>query len=653
MKKWKSPVGLDWKKGLFGLAVAAMVLLLCFAEAPKKSLLLAAACVAAGLLKLKIRRDWLKYMLGGAVALALLTVTFHTVPTFLGLVGFGMNIGKQLGWGWNVYFYNELCIGVVILLIFVICGKWRLSVALGTFAMSVLSLINGFIHQFRGRELMYLDLFSVGTAMNVADQYHPDMNPFMWFRIGIWAALILLLFAIPGTQKRWSVKPRLGVLAVNCLLILTLVLTNMTRPCWTWGAKGTYINGFYLNFYLGFRDSFISAPETYDPEAIKGEEEAYPAEEQTGTGQLPNILVIMNESFSDFRFMDENLRTNIPVMPFLDSLEENTIRGKAAVSIFGGNTANSEFEFLTGHSMAFLPEGTLPYQFYIEEELFSLPWLLRSYGYETFATHPYLSSGWDRTQAYPLLGFEGYSFQEDYPNENLLRKYISDQEMYEYILEKLENQGDDPLFLFGITMQNHGGYEYEGDLFEQRIWLEDYPGYPMAEQYLSLINYSDQALEYLLTELEKDPRDTVVLFFGDHLPKVETSFYNELRQKDDGTLESHMLQYTVPFVIWANFDIPEGTVECTSLNYLGRYLLETAGLELPAFYRFLEQMEQTVPAVCAMGYYSPETGSWQSVDEARGEEALWLERYRNLQYNSMFDRENLSSHFFGQYFASK
>lgn len=649
MRKLRSLVGLNWKKGLLGLLAAAGVLLLCFPEAPKKSLLLAAACLAAGAVKLNLRDTRWKYLLGGAVTAASVILMCQITPVFLGMVGFGMKIRTTIDWEWEIYLYNSICVLLVILVVFLISGRWRLSVAAGTFAMGTFALINGFIHQFRGRELIYLDLYSVRTALNVAEQYTPRMDAFMWFYIGIWAALMLALFAIPGADRRRGGRCRLAALGVEAALILLLVLGTSDRPSWTWGAKGTFMNGYYLNFYLSFRDSFVSEPEAYSPEAVEQEQMRYPAGTGVQEKDMPNILVVMNESFADLRYLESGLRTNIPVMPFLDSLEENTIRGKAVVSIFGGNTANSEFEFLTGNTMAFLPSGTLPYQFYIEEELFSLPWLLAQQGYETFATHPYLSNGWDRTRVYPLLGFGGYSFQEDYPNENLLRNYVSDQEMYEYLLQMLRDREDAPLFLFGVTMQNHGAYSYEGERFRQTVWLEDYKGYPEAEQYLSLVNYSDQALEYLLTELEAFEEDTVVLFFGDHLPKLESTFYEELNRGSTTSLANQMLQYTVPFFVWANFDIQEQTVECTSLNYLGRYLLETAGVELPPYYQFLKEMEQVIPAVSAEGYYSATAGTWLPLSEAQGGEAQWLERYANLQHNSMFDRENRSEHFFGQY----
>ena len=211
----------------------------------------------------------------------------------------------------------------------------------------------------------------------------------------------------------------------------------------------------------------------------------------------------------------------------------------------------------------------------------------------------------------------------------------------------MKNKTEEPLFLFGITMQNHGDYIYTGEGYTQTVYLEDYAmEHPMAEQYLSLLNESDKAMEQFFLELNALEEDTVVLFFGDHFPQVEGDFFTEVHGGEFETLSEQMLQYTVPFFLWANYDIPEQTVECTSLNYLGRYLLETAGLELPAYYRFLKDLEEVIPAINGFGYYSADRREFLPLSWAEGEEADWLNRYAVLQYNGMFERQEKSRIFF-------
>ena len=98
--------------------------------------------------------------------------------------------------------------------------------------------------------------------------------------------------------------------------------------------------------------------------------------------------------------------------------------------MYGGGTANSEYEFLTGGSMSNLPEGSIVYQQYISQTTYSLPWLMNGLGYRTMATHPFTSSGWNRPAVYPFFGFSESTFAEAYPWKDLLREFVSDREMY-------------------------------------------------------------------------------------------------------------------------------------------------------------------------------------------------------------------------------
>ena len=94
--------------------------------------------------------------------------------------------------------------------------------------------------------------------------------------------------------------------------------------------------------------------------------------------------------------------------------------GKLYVSVKGGNTANTEFEFLTGNSMGFLPAGSVPYQQYIKQEQPSLASHLGALGYVTSALHPYRAKRAGRDKVYPLLGFDNTYFQNDFENATKL-----------------------------------------------------------------------------------------------------------------------------------------------------------------------------------------------------------------------------------------
>ena len=112
------------------------------------------------------------------------------------------------------------------------------------------------------------------------------------------------------------------------------------------------------------------------------------------------------------------------------------------------------------------------------------------------------------------------------------------------------------------------------------------------------------------------------------------------------TLEELEALYTVPFFIWTNYDTPEENVEITSLNFLSTMALERAGIDLPPYHQFLAELMEVVPAINARGYYSVDKGRYLHVENAFGEEYLWISKYKSLQYNSLFDRKNISEEFF-------
>lgn len=408
--------------------------------------------------------------------------------------------------------------------------------------------------------------------------------------------------------------------------------------------EGTEKNGYSLNFVLKFGNSTVPLPEGYGPETVDKLEQQYVTNISSPEKQ-PTVIVIMNETFADLKVLGNELQTSKEIIPFFNSLDKNTIRGYALSSVFGGRTANSEYEFLSGNTMGFLPADSLVYQQFIKvRENYTLMSSLKELEYNCYAMHPADSKNWARESTYPLLGFDDSYFVDDFPQENLLRGHVSDQEMYEQLISLYEEKSrDENLFLFGITMQNHSGYDDPN--FPAEIQLEGYSKeYPDVEQYLTLLRYSDQALQYLVEYFEAVEDDVVILFFGDHMPRLDDVFYRETHGGDYTTLDEQMLQYMVPFAIWANYDIEEQYIPCTSLNFLSNYLFETMGTTLPAYNAFLLDVNEVIPAMNSIGYYSKSKERFIPYSEATGIEAEILHQYQILQYNCLLDSDR--SHVF-------
>lgn len=652
MKNQAFRITFDKKKAVLGALLGVLFMVLIFTQrnthlydnvgmgkAYLAGIPLALVFFVVGLVKIESDRPAVQLVLNllwsGAVGIALLMWTHCAVDT---ISFWNLRIVPILG---NLAVYFALA-----MLLYAITLRWKLSISVASLLLFMWSVANGLVWQFRGKEIVCSDLAAAGTALSVAGQYIPELTLRITIGLSVWLLMMFAQFSVPKFTCGKKLRGRIIAVATLVIMVVTVVFGVNHVVLLTYSTRGTTTNGTYLNFLKSIEDSIIKEPEGYSPEVIDTMAAAYP---EVSNEAGPNIIVVMNESFADLSVLGSELSTNQAVTPFFDSLKENVIRGYALTPAFGGATANAEFEFLTGHNMGFLPSGSYPYQQYIYDNVAALPWVLQEIGYDSFATHPMLATGWSRNKIYPMIGFEESTFMDDYPQKNLIREHISDQETYEYVMEKMYAKEDGAKqFLFCITMQNHGGYRYEGPNYTKHIELTGYnQDYPQAEQYLSVLHESDKALQYLITSLEDYPEDTVLLFFGDHLPNVEAEFFTELHGKPLETLDELAKKRTVPFFVWANYDIPEKTLEeNTCLSYLSLYLLEAAGIELPPYYQFLQQMEDVVPSMNNQGYYSRFQGCMIPYKDAAGEEKAWLDQYAMMQYHNLFDGENRNEIFF-------
>ena len=534
-------------------------------------------------------------------------------------------------------------------LLYLVTGRVRLTAGLTTGLFVFVGLANRYIIHFRGRTIFPGDLLSLQTAANVAGNYDYTPDAVQLHCLLALALFLLLLWKVPkrpGRQRpHWQAVFPVAALCAAYLAVFfqTDFLRQVEIEPSLWTTRG---NGFVLNFSVCLRYSSVEEPEDYSQETLAAiqleTEKDWTADPDAAGAERPvNLIVIMNESFADLTEVFD-LETNEDPLPFFHSLTENTIRGTAYSSVFGGTTANSEYEFLTGNTMAFLPEGTVPFHMYVGADEPNLGGQLKSLGYHTVFMHPYLASGWNRRAVYQSFGFDEIHFQGDFQDPIYMRNYITDQADYENLVRRYEEkEAGEPLFIFNVTMQNHSAYSVPWTGLDRTVWLTgDMEGrYSTVDQYLSLLRESDNALEYLIDYFSQVEEPTMILLFGDHQPQVATNFYTEVLGGDFEKVDIAAAQrrQEVPFLLWANYDIPEEAGVTTSLNYLAALLMETAGLPLTEYQQFLLQLQETVPALNAVGYMDTD-GTWQKSRDALSEEArAGLLQYETLQYNLLFD----------------
>lgn len=539
--------------------------------------------------------------------------------------------------------FNMLLFELIAWGLFFVIGRASIALQIVTVCSMLFGLVNHYVMKFRSTPFVPWDIYSVKTAMSVADEY--DFSPEGQVII-VTILFLLIIIALFFWKFRLEMRFRYRVIAVLAVFICLIQFVrclqneefqsrNYLYPFLFTPGYMTKVNGMAVTFAMDLAYVKVDRPSGYRKEEAQMLLEAYQTKEEETTAvnqkdrNYPNIIVIMDEAFSDLSVLG-NLPVNEDYMPFVHQLQkgaENTITGNLHVSVCGGNTANSEFEFLTGHTMAFLPTGSIPYQQYIKKETPSLASYLKELGYATYAQHPYYASGWEREKVYPYLGFEETSFLDDYESPQYLRKYVSDESSFSHVIDTYQKkEAGKPAFIFNVTMQNHGGYSEEYSNFTSDIMVFGSENASL-NQYLSLIKRTDQEFEKLISYFAKEEEKTIVIFFGDHQPNDAIAApVLSLNGKSTKNLskEEQELRYQVPYVVWANFDIDEKRNYDVSLNYLAADVLQWAGVPTSDYQNFLLELQAKIPVISAVKNDNPKDKEVQN--------------YQKLQYYCLFDQ---------------
>ncbi len=542
----------------------------------------------------------------------------------------------------------------------------------------VLAVLEYFVISFRERPAMIWDVLAIRTAMTVSANYNFIITPVLVVTglsvvgLSIWAwKCPERLAEHPETrmQRPWQIWC-LG--CVGYLFLLFQVIApkfQLDVPMWD-PVVSFEKEGVVLSTVLSFKSVVVPKPERYSAEEAKKTVEKFSGEtdsvESEGNGYVgfedenpivpTNVICIMNESFSDLRLFqglvgERTFETDKPFLEFYDSMsgDSNTQNGNLYVPVFGAMTANSEYEVLTGNSCAFVPQGSIPFQYFTSPGDPSLAKCFGEKGYKTIAMHPYPGYNWNRTEAYDNLGFDQFLDQKYYDSLELEdvsrpRGYLSDRSDYDAILHLLDEKAqNEKMFIFNVTMQNHGGFEVE-DL-ESTVHVTELNGescegrYPKADQYFTLMDMSDEALEYFIGELEQLDEPTMVVLFGDHQPSVETEFFEEFygARWTEVPAELKINSFKTPYMIWTNYDRRVEQAGDMSAFLLGSQILEAAGIECSGLFAAAKPLIEKYDAVHAMGVLE-RTGMFYDGREAGIHDTFSdIREYHIMQYCEIFD----------------
>lgn len=539
------------------------------------------------------------------------------------------------------FFQNAILIYILQGVLFALIYRIKIVMYISIFLNWFFFFADEIVLVLRKTPLVPTDLLSIKTAVSVAGNYTFEFTSRLIVATAFSVMLVYIIHKLELKKTMIETSKMLEQLGVRfaflvCSGILILYVGSFQRGEFkkdNFDVENMNENvGTLLAFYLNSKEMFLEEPSGYTAakaerllDEYTDETEEYVEASTVFDDDNPNVIIIMDEAFSDLEVLGD-LELDRDPLSFCHELvsNDNVISGELNVSVWGGNTCNTEFEVLTGNTLQLLPYGSIPYMQYVNKNTYSICDYFHRLGYRNVAIHPYWGQCWRRDTIYNQIGFDEFIDAEDFDVESstrnldnitihsgfdfgdleYVREYISDRESFRKIIEQYENKGaDERLFIFNVTMQNHGGYLYDGDNFEYTIKSNRYNA-PSVNQYLSLVQKTDEAFEELISYFKQAEEPTVILFFGDHQPGLANEFYEEMfgHTYENFTISDYQKRYTVPYYIWANYDLNslcDAQTDVTSTNYLSLILKEAAGLPLDSWDNFRKEVQEEYPVLTA------------------------------------------------------
>lgn len=460
----------------------------------------------------------------------------------------------------------------------------------------VLAFTNFFVFALTEQPFTISDMKIATTAAGVLKTQALSLDDWLRFCVGLLilaSYFLIVTFAYKFEKWRPSLRSRIVPYISVCLVAVMLFFAS--------GALGTSLliyhghvkYSFIGNFYITLNNKLKLPSDAKD----------YVIDDESDEGDYnPNVIIIMNEAFSDLG-QTLDIKLSEDPLPYFHSLQKQYPNGITYSSVKGNNTCSSEWELLSSSPTALTAKGAMIYKDY-DKPMRSIVSLFNDRGYTTLGLHPYYSYGYNRNSVYHNLGFDQITFMEDMPKDlDKHRGFITDEENYKTLIsayEKNEAAGDDPFFCFNITMQNHGGYQ---NIQDDAVRVEGENKYSDVNTYLSGLRLSDEALKMLFEYFEGVEEDTVILIFGDHQPMIDNVFYEDIFGKpySDLTLEELKKVYATPYLIWANYDLNESAAPKETSNcYLSNILFEVGNIRKSTWLNMVDEYEKAYPIITAV-----------------------------------------------------
>jgi len=383
--------------------------------------------------------------------------------------------------------------------------------------MAVLYVGNAIKISFFGGPIMPDDVYALRSLLLVLDGWH-------FLAAALPLAAIAALFVFNITLRQW--RAYLASIAVT-LFSMTLVyepaaiLEPLDRrfgnSVWDQRSNYLYRGATLYSLQEGARYFAAAAvPPDRDPalraaDALLRAAPPKPAAQAAFTPR--NVHIVLLESFWDPKLLKKAGYNQDPVDPAFRRLWKRTGNARALSPVFGGYTANAEFEILCGFPVV---EDNVKFERQMLNDVPCLPHLLAERGYRTVASHPNVPVFWNRVNAYQRMGFQTYWAKQDFALDDMNREFLADSSLYRQVLEKLGPTLDagQPVLNYIVTYFGHWNYPLSASRPSK---ITSKSAVEEVTTYANTIHYKSRELMAFLEALQRRDPDGLIVLFGDHL----------------------------------------------------------------------------------------------------------------------------------------
>lgn len=468
-------------------------------------------------------------------------------------------------------------------------------------------------------------------------------------RDGIWftalaITAILAFRAIPGNMDKLSPRRRWFGFLLSALTLAAFLLANnplhdrLFKKEFSFdmasSSESFRVNGIVVGFILLAEQGEFYPPADYSVDSARAlfderrhASAAMLSPRSPATKEHPDIVVIMSESLFDPTEL-KGIHWNEDPLSFTRGLVAGRSLSAAIVPTYGYRTANSEFEFLTGHAVEFFAKGTIPYLHLIKDHQLSMVETLHRAGYATTAIHPGARTFYERERVYQHFGFDHFYSAETFTDAPMYGNYYSDRSIIP-LLKRSFAEANGPSFHFIVTLQNH--YPYMPNPFKKESALFSNDGLSAPEAvvmnyYAELVQETDRFHKELTDVLREHHRPTLLVIFGDHLPSLLPAYQTYLGRMIDTAAPANWTpterrkMMTTPLAFWSNFGYPEEK-ESLDIGFVGMRMLRNLGIPMSPYQSFVARVSDHVRVL------DPK------IQEVKDEESQKLLReYKTFQY---------------------